>query len=105
MSNIGPEQTAPALGAPVPNVNAALPPNTSAKDAAQANWAKDTKQYRVQPNDTIWSIAKHTLGKGERWPEISRLNRDVLPDVNQLKAGMTLRLPAEAKVDTPETPQ
>jgi LysM repeat protein len=103
--NLGAEQTVPALGSPVPNVNAALPAAASAKEAAQAEWAKDAKQYRVQPNDTIWSIAKHALGKGERWPEISRLNRDVLPDVNQLKAGMTLRLPADAKVDTPETPQ
>ncbi|MER3415925.1 MAG: hypothetical protein C4297_06905 [Gemmataceae bacterium] len=57
------------------------------------------KTYRVQPQDTIWSIAKRTLGRGERWPEIARLNRDLLPDVNRLQPGMTLRLPADAVVE------
>ncbi|MCS6977768.1 MAG: LysM peptidoglycan-binding domain-containing protein [Gemmatales bacterium] len=57
------------------------------------------KRYRVQPNDTIWNIAKRTLGSGERWPEILRLNRDVLTDVNRLEAGMVLRLPDDARVD------
>lgn len=57
------------------------------------------KRYRVRPNDTIWSIAKTTLGSGERWPEILRLNRDLLTDVNRLEAGMVLRLPDDARVD------
>jgi hypothetical protein len=57
------------------------------------------KRYRVQPNDTIWTIAKRTLGSGERWPEILRLNRDVLSDVNRLEVGMVLRLPDDARVD------
>lgn len=75
------------------------------KSAAQADWAKsgNGKRYRVRANDTIWSIAKSTLGNGERWPDILRLNRDVLRDVNQLQAGMVLRLPEDARVDASET--
>lgn len=77
------------------------------KEAASADWAKSggEKQYRVQKNDTIWSIAKRTLGTGDRWPDILKLNRDTLRDVNQLSAGMVLRLPADAKVDGANLPQ
>jgi LysM repeat protein len=103
LPNLGPEQATTGLGSPVPRVPAGT--SALAKDMAQADWARETKPYKVRPNDTIWSIAKQTLGKGERWPEISRLNREILPDVNQLRAGMTLRLPPDAKLDTAETPQ
>ncbi len=78
------------------------------KEAASADWAKSgggEKQYRVQKDDTIWSIAKRTLGAGDRWPDILKLNRDALRDVNQLPAGMVLRLPADAKVDGANLPQ
>ncbi|GBD35782.1 hypothetical protein HRbin36_00897 [bacterium HR36] len=63
------------------------------------------KLYRVQPNDTIWLIAKRTLGSGDRWPEIFRLNRDVIQDVNQLSPGTVLRLPADARVDNSTAPR
>lgn len=63
------------------------------------------KLYRVQPNDTIWMIAKRTLGSGDRWPEILRLNRDVLRDVNQLPPGLVLRLPPDARVDENTVPR
>lgn len=77
------------------------------KAAARADWAKSSssKRYQVRANDTIWSIAKTTLGNGERWPDILKLNRDVLRDVNQLQVGMVLRLPEDARVDGPEKPQ
>jgi nucleoid-associated protein YgaU len=61
------------------------------------------KRYRVGANETIWGIAKKTLGTGERWPEILRLNREQLRDVNQLRAGMVLRLPSDARVDAADT--
>jgi hypothetical protein len=82
------------------------PPANDTKPAAQADWAQSssTKRYRVRPNDTIWSIAKSTLGHGERWPDILKLNRDVLRDVNQLQAGMVLKMPGDARVDASETP-
>ncbi|MCS7015379.1 MAG: LysM peptidoglycan-binding domain-containing protein [Gemmatales bacterium] len=61
--------------------------------------------YRVQANDTLWLIAKRTLGSGDRWPEIYRLNRDVIQDVNHLPPGTTLRLPSDARVDNPAGPR
>lgn len=87
------------LGTPVGRSPQPVAGNVSTRDAARADWTRNTRQYRVKDRDTIWTIAQRTLGAGERWPEISRLNRDVLPDVSQLRAGMILRLPAEARVD------
>jgi nucleoid-associated protein YgaU len=52
----------------------------------------------------MWLIAKRTLGSGDRWPEIFRLNRDVLQDVNQLSPGTVLRLPPDARVDNSAAP-
>lgn len=82
-------------------------PAATAKEIAKADWTvpRNEKQYRVRPNDTIWGIAKRTLGKGERWTEIAKLNKDRLRDVNQLPAGTVLLLPADANVDAAETPQ
>ena len=94
------------LGPPVSRYAPGLPPGTTAREAAQADWTMPSGQklYQVRPNDTIWAIAKRTLGDGERWPEILRLNREQLRDVNQLRVGMTLRLPDDAKLDAALAP-
>lgn len=57
------------------------------------------KRYRVQVNDTLYGIAKRTLGSGDRWTEIYELNKDLLQGGTQLQANMLLRLPADAKLD------
>jgi murein DD-endopeptidase MepM/ murein hydrolase activator NlpD len=49
----------------------------------------------VQPGDTLWAIAYRHLGDGQRWPELHALNRDQLPDPNQLAVGQVLRLPGD----------
>ncbi len=107
---------ATVLGPPV-NRLVPVPVNDPARQTAKAPWARTgkEKQYRVGPNETIWAVAKRTLGTGERWPEIAALNKDRLQDVsNQLPAGLVLLLPPDAKVaqaaqaaqvDGPETPQ
>lgn len=50
--------------------------------------------YVVEKGDELGTVAKKTLGSVKRWPEIAALNRDVLPDPDQLQAGMKLRIPA-----------
>lgn len=72
--------------------------------AAAAPWsegrpAATEKRYRVQANDTLYGIAKRTLGSGDRWTEIYELNKDLLQGGTQLQANMLLRLPADAKLD------
>jgi len=61
--------------------------------------AENLKLYRVQPNDTIWLIAKRTLGAGDRWHEIFHLNKDRLRQLDRLEVGMTLQLPPDARVE------
>lgn len=50
--------------------------------------------YVVKKGDELGTVAKETLGSARRWPEIAALNRDVLPDPDQLQTGMKLRIPA-----------
>jgi len=50
--------------------------------------------YMVQPGDTLYAIARKTLGDGNRWPEIYELNRGVVgSNPNVIQSGMILRLP------------
>lgn len=51
------------------------------------------KTYVVKPGDTLWAIAKLTLGDGSRWREIYEANRDVIgPDPNLIIPGQELRI-------------
>lgn len=85
-----PEQQPPAAMAE------ARPP-ADPLDAAPGWWT-------VQPRDTFWGIAEATLGSGERWREIERLNRGrevapgvlLLPGADLLRVGWKLRLPLTA---------
>lgn len=52
--------------------------------------------YRVGPGDTLSSIAQKHLGRASRWEQIHTMNLDVLPEPNQLKPGLILRLPHDA---------
>jgi nucleoid-associated protein YgaU len=57
------------------------------------------KMYRVKSTDTLFDIAKSTLGRGARWQEIYELNRELIADPNRLKPGTVLRLPNAAEID------
>jgi nucleoid-associated protein YgaU len=51
------------------------------------------KPYTVRDGDSLWKIAADQLGNGSRYPEITKLNDDVLSDEDSLTVGMTLRMP------------
>lgn len=51
------------------------------------------KSYTVRDGDSLWKIAVDQLGDGSRYPEIVKLNDDVLSDEDSLTVGMTLRMP------------
>ena len=51
------------------------------------------KTYTVKPGDTLWGIAKQTLGDGGRWREIYNNNVDVIgKDPNLIRPGQVLRI-------------
>jgi len=91
--------TAPAPAAPAPEAPAKPAPTEATAPAKAA----PAKTYTVQPGDTLFAIARKTLGDGGRYTEIQALNADILPDANKLSVGMVLKLPTGA-VDAPTTP-
>jgi hypothetical protein len=70
--------------------------------AAQPLHAQDTAQvqtHTVVRGDNLWDLSQRYLGNPFLWPEIYRLNRDVVEDPHWIYPGEVLRLPgAEGQV-------
>src|SRR5215218_996674 len=57
------------------------------------------KTHTVKRRDTLWDISKTYLGDAFLWPEIYRLNTDIIEDPHWIYPGETLKLPGQqAKV-------
>ncbi|MFI4898499.1 MAG: LysM peptidoglycan-binding domain-containing protein [Phycisphaerales bacterium JB059] len=67
------------------------PEPTPSPDAPEPSSAR---VHRVEPGDTLSSIAKRYLGTSTRAGEIFQLNRDRLRDMHSLHVGQELRIPA-----------
>lgn len=85
--------TAPVAPAPMSSPAPAVP--TIGVSHSSGASPAGARQYTVQADgETLWSIAKQTLGKNDRWPEISQLNAG-LDTAQPLPVGTTLKLPQQ----------
>jgi len=51
--------------------------------------------YTVQEGDSLWNISAEKLGNGVRYKEIAKLNADILPNEDDVRVGMCLKMPAK----------
>lgn len=72
---------------------------SSQKQPGNTSFGGINRQYVVRPGDTLFQIAKKTLGKGGLWNTIFKMNRDLLKHPDRLAPGMVLKVP-----HTSETP-
>ena len=54
-----------------------------------------TKEYVIQPGDTLWAIAKREYGDGRQWKRIAEFNKETLPNPNKPRKGAKIQIPIE----------
>ena len=66
---------------------------SSAADAAPVD-PTAARTYEVQKGDSLWKIAKHVYGDGNKWKAIADANAELIPNPDKIKPGQVLTIPA-----------
>jgi LysM repeat protein len=51
--------------------------------------------YVIKKDDTLQKISKEVYGTYSKWTKIYEANKDVIPDPNRIKPGLTIQIPQE----------
>jgi hypothetical protein len=70
---------------------------TAAPLAAQQPVEGESRVHTVRPGDTLWDLARLYLANPYLWPEIHRLNSDVVRNPHWIYPNETLRIPGGAR--------
>ncbi len=76
-------------------------PAVSAGSPAEPRRTVQTSRVTVNAGDTLSAIARRHLGDASRWDELLDANRDQLDRPEDLRSGMTLRLPSGESFTVP----
>lgn len=78
---------------------AGWPPSTSQTDLSSG---KSRRRHTIVDGDTLVDLAERYLGDADRYLEIYRANRDVLPSPEVLPIGAELEIPPKAGPRSPQ---
>jgi nucleoid-associated protein YgaU len=95
--NIDPKKLRVGMTIVIPDASEVVARDASAEPASAtipAPGLDSTREYRVQPNDSLYKIALRLYGRADKLDAIYELNKDQIgPNRSYLKAGMILKLP------------
>ena len=106
--NVGDKLIIPALGTMLdPSAGVVKAPNPTQGllqkfsgilekvDEKEAASISEYSEYTVQEGDSLWAIAQQTLGDGNRYSEIVKLNKDKIKNASEVAVGTRLKIPTQ----------
>ncbi len=87
---------------PIPDSDEIVSSDTTSRREDSVGGTAFGKAHVVQKGETLSSIAAKQLGSTNRFLEIYEANRDQLKDANDVRVGMSLRIPARPTAKTPK---
>ncbi len=76
------------------SIDATPRPIADARTERREPTPRKASEYTVEPGDTLGQISQRLLGTVRRMDEIITLNSDKISDADEIRVGMTLRIPA-----------